>query len=436
MRSANETLPAHGRRLAAMLALLVVLAVAPVAAQDTTPPAEDAVATDARSADEPAADERAAGEPAVDEPAADVATVDVAAAAVAVEVIDPALLPSEMARLATKSLLLGITESDQRAVAVGERGHIVVSESRDDWRQVENVPTRTTLTAATALGSDVWAVGHAQVILHSADGGLSWERQHVDPYDPEEFEDIANGAPLLDVLFLDAHNGLAIGAYGLLLHTSDGGASWSRGSVSTTAAADAEDRGDGDGDGGADGDTGQPADDAAAAGEDDSWTFSDEDLELEELSDPHLNAIARTGNGGLLIVAERGSAFRSRDQGRTWERLLIPYDGSMFGVLGFDGDRVLVFGLRGNVFESADLGSTWTAVDSGTEQSLQGGTVLADGGAALVGSNGVVLVRRSGEEPFVEHSIDGGGALADAVATGGSGLVVVGERGVSRFRPN
>lgn len=347
---------------------------------------------------------------------------------------DPALLPATLAPLAKQSLLLDIAESDQRAIAVGERGHVLVSESRDDWRQVEAVPTRATLTAVAASGSHAWAVGHAQVILHSADGGLNWERQHADPYDPEDFEDIANGAPLLDVLFFDQQRGLAIGAYGLLLATADGGATWTRGSVAGGVAADAGADAQDDGAEPADADAGG----ADADGEDDSWTFSDEDLELEELSDPHLNAIARTGSGGLFIVAERGSAYRSRDEGRSWERLSIPYDGSMFGVLGFDGDRVLVFGLRGNVFESADLGETWKAIDSGTEQTLQGGAVLADGGAVLVGSNGVVLVRRTADAPFEQHKFADAGVLSEVIPVGGSGgqLVVVGERGIGRYSPN
>ena len=46
------------------------------------------------------------------------------------------------------------------------------------------------------------------------------------------------------------------------------------------------------------------------------------------------------------------------------------------------------------------------------------------------------LVRRGAGEPFSEHAIDEGGALADAVAVGESGLVVVGDRGVRRISPN
>ena len=38
---------------------------------------------------------------------------------------------------------------------------------------------------------------------------------------------------------------------------------------------------------------------------------------IGEEATPHLNAIARTGSGALLIVGERGSAFQSRDDGAT-----------------------------------------------------------------------------------------------------------------------
>ena len=346
-----------------------------------------------------------------------------------VQAVDPAMLKAEPAPMAAGSLLLDVAEGDQRAIVVGERGHVLVSESRQDWRQVTDVPTRTTLTGVATAGSDAWAVGHAQVILHSDDGGLSWERQHADPYDPGDWEDIANGAPLLDVLFLDATQGIAIGAYGLMLVTTDGGATWTRQHMpgSSAVAADAA----------ADVEAPEGASPEDAEGGDEDWTFSDEDLLLEELSDPHLNAIASTGSGALFIAAERGSAFRSRDQGRTWERISIPYDGSMFGVLGFDGDRVLVFGLRGNVFESQDLGSNWTALDTGTEQTLQGGAALPDGGAVLVGSGGVVLLRRAAGEPFEQHVYEDGGVLAEVLPVGGaSQLVLVGERGIARFSAN
>lgn len=325
---------------------------------------------------------------------------------------DPSVQPAETMALATSSTMLAIAEGDQRAIAVGERGHILVSESRQDWRQVEGVPTRSTLTAVAAVGNSAWAVGHDQVILHSRDGGLTWTRQRAQPFHPDNVDDPRNGAPFLDVLFLDAQRGFAVGAYGLMLRTADAGATWEEVVVAAPVEEDAEDR---------------------AASSNDSWTFSEEDLELDEESDPHLNAIVQTGDGSLFVAAERGSAFRSTDGGESWERIQLPYEGSMFGAIGYQGRRVLVFGLRGNALETDDLGDTWREVDTGTELSLQGGSALSNGGAVIVGNDGLVLVR--GESgAFQRRKFEDGGVLAAVLTIGGSGQVVLaGENGIARF---
>ena len=349
----------------------------------------------------------------------------------------PAAVHSEMMPgVTTKALMLDFAEAGSRAIAVGERGQILVSESRTDWRQVENVPTRANLNAVAAVGEDAWAVGHDGTIVHSADGGLTWSLQRSDPWHPlgdtDEF-DPRQGVPLLDVLMLDAQTGIAVGAYSLLLRTTDGGATWvpvSTGPAASDAVAEAEPAAD------------AAADDAAAdegaATEEDSWTFSDEDLELEDETDPHLNAIARTGSGALLIVGERGAAFRSRDAGLTWERLQLPYQGSMFGAIGYEGERVLAFGMRGNVFESNDVGTTWTPVDTGTQLTLMGGAPLPDGGAVLVGANGVVLLRASAGAPVTLHTYQTPSqetpVLSGVLAQSATALVVSGEKGVGQFQ--
>src|SRR5690606_39872585 len=94
----------------------------------------------------------------------------------------------------------------------------------------------------------------------------------------------------LPILFLDGNTGFAVGAYGLMLRTDDAGATWT--AVPITAQSEAE------------------ADEEEVAEADDSWTFSDEDLMLEEESNPHLNGTAVTGSGALFIAAARGSAYR------------------------------------------------------------------------------------------------------------------------------
>ncbi len=346
---------------------------------------------------------------------------------------DPSLVASEQVRLADRAILLDSVRVGEEIVAVGERG-IIVRGAGDAFRQVANVPTRSTLTAAFAVGQQIWAVGHDGVIVHSGDGGASWERQRADPWRAGS-DDLQNGVPLLDVLFLDAAHGFAIGAYSLMLETRDGGKSWQRRSLrgpddvgAAVASADVT----------ATAGT-SPADDVDDAGNDnDSWNFSADELDLEAETDPHLNAITRTASGGLLIAAERGTAFRSRDGGATWKRLKLPYAGSMFGVIGFSNEHALLFGLRGNVLETFDLGDTWHEVDSGVEASLLGGVAVGNGGAILVGANGVLLRRDKGDDAFVVNRYRTASGespiLAGVVTDTRGGLVVLGERGIAPYR--
>lgn len=333
---------------------------------------------------------------------------------------DPAVLATELQPQATQSMMLDVCDAATRAIAVGERGHVLVSEDRREWRQVGNVPTRSTLTAVTAVADKVWAVGHDGIILHSTDGGLNWERQRVAPFQAES-DDPHNGAPLLDTLFLDDQRGFALGAYSLLLSTTDGGKTWIEISLSQGTAPE-----------------GAPGPDPGEA-PGDSWTFDQADLKVGEESDPHLNAIARTGDGSLMIVGERGSGFRSTDQGATWQRVRLPYEGSMFGVVGYEERHVLAFGLRGHVLESFDLGTTWRELETQVELSLMGGTARAQGGAVLVGQNGVILNRASASAPFTSSTYETPHdketpVLASILPLGPDTFVVAGEKGLDAFQ--
>jgi len=279
---------------------------------------------------------------------------------------------SEDARLAPQSLLLGAVGGEQRIIAVGERGHVLVSSNRGvDWIQAR-VPTRSMLTAVASVGEQlVWAAGHDAVIVHSADGGETWTRQF---FAPEE------ECPLLDIWFEDAEHGLAVGAYGLVLETRDGGGTWAR------RAVDEEER--------------------------------------------HWNAIARAANGSLFVAAEFGSVFRSRDGGKNWTALETPYEGSFFGVLGLADGAVLVFGLRGNIYRSEDGGESWRRLPTDTTASLTQGVQLAGGRVVIVGLGGAMLVSRDGGRTFTNlDRRDRRGLSAIVEACPGS-VFVFGEGGV------
>jgi photosystem II stability/assembly factor-like uncharacterized protein len=287
-----------------------------------------------------------------------------------------AALPS---RLATETLLLDAAWVGDRLVAVGEWGHVLLSDDGgEDWRQARLVPTQATLTAvAFANAREGWAVGHDAVVLHTADAGETWEIQYAAP--EEE-------AALLGVWFGDAERGLAVGAFGMMLETRDGGETWARRRMSHG----------------------------------------------EHPDDRHLNDVFPGPNGSLFVPAEGGTVLRSRDAGASWERLHLPYEGSFWGGIALEEDAVVVFGMRGNLFRSDDLGETWHALPTGTDQSLQGATRLRDGALVVVGLGGVVLVGTKGGTSFTTATRPDRRGIA-AVAEGtGKGLLLFGERGVQR----
>jgi photosystem II stability/assembly factor-like uncharacterized protein len=69
-----------------------------------------------------------------------------------------------------------------------------------------------------------WAVGIDGTILHSTDGGVTWE-----------FQNSGTSANLEAVYFVDQNLGWAVGSEGTILHTSNGGTEWSSQAVPTAA---------------------------------------------------------------------------------------------------------------------------------------------------------------------------------------------------------
>lgn len=281
---------------------------------------------------------------------------------------------AEIQPLATESLLLDVIRAtDGHLVAVGERGHVVLSETGQDWRQARVVPTRSTLTTIESSGGRLWAAGHDTVIITSGDGGETWTRQY---FDPERQQ------PVMDLEFTDAQNGVAIGAYGLYMTTEDGGATWLDGVV-------------------------------------------DEDNEY------HLNDMIRFDDGRRLIAGEAGYSYRSFDGGASWEPLDLPYQGSMWGAQAVGGGCVLFFGLRGHILESCDFGDSWTEVQADTIASLSGAS-HDQGRTVIVGNSGAVLVREDGG-PFLVQAHSSGVDFASILALGGGRFILVGEDGVHHY---
>lgn len=313
---------------------------------------------------------------------------------------DSANKRAEQARLASSSLLLDVARAGDRFVAVGERGHVLLSDDHGaTWRQAKSVPTRVMLTAVFFADKEYgWAVGHDETILNTLDGGETWTRSHFAPEAQQ---------PLLDLWFANRVSGIAVGAYGAYFTTNDGGRHWA--SAKFAAPPPAAKPGV------------APAEDPAKD-------------EAEPPPDYHLNRIVGVGSR-LYVAAEAGQLYRSDDRGASWRALPSPYEGSFFGLVPIRGDGLLAFGLRGHLFRSADAGETWTQLDSHTTAMLTDGVAINDLRVVIGGLAGVLLVSSDAGETFkLTQQEDRRGF--SALLPGPAGAVVVaGEGGVRTLQP-
>jgi photosystem II stability/assembly factor-like uncharacterized protein len=304
---------------------------------------------------------------------------------------DSANKPAEIEPLVANSLLLDLAVAGTRLVAVGERGHVLLSDDRGaTWRQAKTVPTRVMLTAVFFADAQYgWAVGHDETILNTVDGGETWTRSHFAPEAQQ---------PLLDLWFANRVSGIAVGAYGAYFTTNDGGRNWSSAKFAPPSSA--------------------PKHDGEAAPE-----------EGDLPPDYHLNRIVGVGNR-LYVAAEGGQLYRSDDRGASWRALPSPYEGSFFGLVPIRGEGLLAFGLRGHLFRSADAGETWQALESHTTAMLTDGVAINDIRVVIGGLAGVLLVSGDAGETFRLTQQDDRRGVSALLPGPAGAVVVAGEGGV------
>ena len=310
----------------------------------------------------------------------------------AVDSSSTAYLPSVKAPLVSQSLLLDITSIDQaKLVAVGEHGHIILSTDGVDWQQ-SSVPVQTTLTSVFFYNDMLgWAVGHDATILHSKDGGLTWQVQLYKP---------ALEKPLLNIVFKTKLEGIAIGAYGLLFRTLDGGKTWENEFHSEFLLPD----------------------DIEYLAE---LKQEDEEAYLDEASSilPHFNRLVLDGRT-LYMVGEIGLIAKSNDFGRNWQVFDEIYQGSFFDMVRTMKGNLLVVGLRGHVFRSLKNGTPWQQRQTNTTALINDIVLTNDGRIFLLANNGTLLESNDDGQSYRLRNQKDGKALI-AVVWFNNKLIVV-----------
>src|SRR5690554_77095 len=262
---------------------------------------------------------------------------------------------------------------DERVIAVGERGTIIVSDDLgDSWRTThsdENLPV--TLTGISPVGGNtLLAVGHDAVLMRSDDAGDSWRVL---------MQDQELGEPLLGAWSAEGERIFAFGSFGKFLRSDDRGQSW-------------------------------------------------QERELD-IHGEHLNDMAGDGRRLQVLVGEMGLVLRSEDHGDSWERIELFYRGSLFGVSHLGEGVWVTYGMRGHVFVSRDDGRNWSQIELPHRLPLYG-HAEDPSGLVIVGTGGAyVRISRTGELQDSGY-LDGLGTLTSAVVLPGGELFVAGQRGL------
>ncbi|WP_028236602.1 WD40/YVTN/BNR-like repeat-containing protein [Pseudomonas brassicacearum] len=326
----------------------------------------------------------------------------------------PLNTPAMQVSAAQNGVLIGLARAGTRLVAVGERGLVLLSDDNgQSWRQA-SVPVSVSLTAVQFVDAQQgWAVGHAGVVLTTHDGGEHWTLQldgvrvarlELDTAKAEQAtaanpDDalarvqnaerlVADGAdkPFLALQFIDAHRGVVVGAYGLALQTTDGGATW-------------------------------------------------QSL-MGRIANPnglHLYAISVQGPRWFL-AGEQGYLARSDDDAMSFSQLNSPYEGSFFALQNRADGALVVAGLKGNAFVSQDAGASFQRLSVPVPISFNDATRLADGQLLLVNQGGMLF--RNSEQTGAALLPLGkplGKPVSSVIEAADGSLIVAGFTGLQRL---
>jgi photosystem II stability/assembly factor-like uncharacterized protein len=318
--------------------------------------------------------------------------------------------PTELSAEAQTGLFTSIVTAGSRLIAVGERGRIMLSDdSGASWHQVAT-PTSVTLTAVRfATSSQGWAVGNMGVVLHTTDGGATWQPQLNGVQDAElmmvqaQADAAAQGlndttkanlqsarllvrggpdVPLLAVEAISARDVIVGGGFGLVLVSHDSGAHW------------------------------------------------------QSLYDqlPNVGGLNIYGIIGLadrtIFAGEQG--FVAVGGGGKYQLINANVSGSLFGGLTTRAGSVLLYGLQGELFRSTDKGATWQPAQSGVSDGIDCAAILHDGTILIGDVSGAILASHDDGRTFTDLIQIGQPVVALAQAPDGA-IIIGGPRGLQRI---
>ncbi|MCH8557536.1 MAG: T9SS type A sorting domain-containing protein [Balneolia bacterium] len=229
-----------------------------------------------------------------------------------------------------------------------------------------------------------WAAGERGTILHTSDGGETWSIQYQDENDELELTKIA---------FTSPSNGVAVGgeifSSGIIFHTNDGGETWT--------------------------------------------SFDDDDLWFLESAyaadDQNIWAVG--GAQGNQVIAH------SSNGGETWNVMQNELGNhALYDVFFIDGQRGWISGLSGNTHYTTNGGESWGNFLTGDQETLISIHMIDAQNGFMASQNGNVYRTTNGTEWnevgeldfitrdiwFVSESVGYAGVFSGIFSTGNGGI--------------
>lgn len=271
---------------------------------------------------------------------------------------------------------------ESEAWAVGYPGLLLHSLDGGVSWQRQNGLTDQALFALDFIGDKGWVVGRGGTLLTTVDGGKTWKKQ----------EPLCS-QPLFDVDFVDENHGWAVGNFGSLAITVDGGKTWDVREFEpmVNAAINA----------------------VYFISPTEGWLAGDYPLWDAALDEE--------------VTAETiSNLFHTTDGGQTWQLVKTDVSYALYDVLFTDNQTGWIVGSKGNLLKTTDGGETWTPLASQTKSHLfslyQAGDTMW-----IAGADGVLLQVKNGQVSRVKS---GAFTWLSAVAFSGEQRgIVVGGRG-------
>lgn len=256
--------------------------------------------------------------------------------------------------------------------------------------------------------STALVAGEGSSILHTRDGGESWQSAHEDSL----------GETLLAIHCGEKGLAVAVGFDGAMLKSEDSGKSWRALPAATDAALGGvlftdSLRGYAVGEGS-----------VFLKTQDGGLHWASQILDSNSGFLRGLLANESANESELMISGSDGEIWQSSDTGSTWKRLPTGSDYFLGSMARFGSESRVAVGNNGVLLQSADRGGHWTNRRQGPDKNVIGMTTLSDSSWLAFGMNGLAMRTDNAGATWRESSAQTGyGWLAGGFWKGRKGLL-------------